>query len=597
MGRSSGEFEVLGDEMTRRILSLSLLACSILFGCTHPASSTEGAAGNISQPIPGDWAVVRFETEADTLNPYTKATDTADRVMVGPNNSNVYESLLYTDAKDFKTIQPRLAISRPEISEDHLTYTFNIRDGVKWHDGTPLTAEDVVFSFKALMNPFTDSAPVRSYLGDLTNVELVEGRKVRMTMRKPYFMNEVVLGEFVYITPKHIFDPQGMLDGFKFPDIISAQNKTNPKLKEFGEAFNKHPNNRAPIGTGPFKFEKWDAGKEIVIARNDGYWGEKAHLSKVVYRIITDNTAALTALKSGEIDFNPRLTPIQYAQQTSGPGFDQQLVKATFTSPIYYYIGWNEERPFFKDKRVRQALTMLVDRDQIIQSIAFGLGKPIASSFFSGSPDLDTDIKPLPYDPKRAGELLDEAGWIDHDGDGVRDKDGKPFRFELQGSSSSSLTKQLIPILKESFKKAGIDTTEKQIEFTVFTNNMRDHKFDAAMTAWGGDLLFDPYQIWHSNSIANRGTNFVSFRNAQSDQLIEQARVEFDPAKRKELYRKWQELIHDEQPYTFLYYYVQPAAYQKRFQNVHFLPIRPGYDLTQWFVPKSMQKYDGASVP
>lgn len=581
--------------MTRRVLSLSLLACSILFGCNRPGSSTQGAPANVSQPAPGDWAVVRFETEADSLNPFTNATDTAGRVIGGPNNSNVYESLLYTDPKDFKTIQPRLAVSRPEISEDHLTYTFTIRDGVKWHDGMPFTAEDAVFSFKALMNPFVDSAAVRSYLGDLTNVELVEGRKVRMTMRKPYFMNEVVIGEFVFIIPKHVFDPQGILDGFKFPDIISPQNKTNPRLKEFGEAFNKHPNNRAPIGTGPFKFEKWDAGKEIVIARNDGYWGEKTHLSKVIYRIITDNTAALTALKAGEIDFNPRLTPIQYAQQTGG-AFDQQFVKATYSIPLYYYVAWNEERPYFKDKRVRQALTMLVDRDQIIQSIAFGLGKPAASAFYFDSPDLNTNIKPLPYDPKRAAELLDEAGWTDHDGDGIRDKDGKPFRFELLGSSSSSLTAQLIPVLKESFKKAGIDMIERRIEFTVFTNNMRDHKFDATLSGWGGDLTLDPYQIWHSNSIANRGSNFISFRNAQSDQLIERARVEFDPEKRKELYWKWQELIHDEQPYTFLYYYVQPSAYQKRFQNVHFMPVRPGYDLTEWFVPKSMQKYTGASV-
>lgn len=107
----------------------------------------------------------------------------------------------------------------------------------------------------------------------------------------------------------------------------------------------------------------------------------------------------------------------------------------------------------------------------------------------------------------------------------------------------------------------------------------------------------DPYQIWHSSSIANRGANFVSFRNAESDQLIEQARVEFDEAKRKQIYFKWQELISDQQPYTFLLYSVQPVAYQKRFQDVHFVPVQPGYDLTQWFVPKSMQKYTGTNVP
>jgi len=583
--------------MMRRVFTLALLSLSFLSSCTKPGASGETAATNVSEPVPGDSAIVRFETDADTLNPYTWATAPAGRVMGGPNNSNVFESLLYSDPNDYTKIQGRLAVSRPEISEDHLTYTFTIRDGVKWHDGTPFTAEDVLFSFKALMNPFADSGFVRSSLADLADVELVGDHKVRMTMRKPYFLNEIVLGEIVLIVSRHVFDPQGILDSFKFTDIISPQNKSNRKLKEFGEQFNKHPNNRAPVGTGPFKFEKWDAGKQIVLVRNDDYWGQKPYLSQVVYRIITDDTAALTALKAGEVDFNPRVSPIQYAQQTSGPAFDQQFVKDTIIAPNYYYVAWNEQRPFFKDKRVRQALTMLVDRDQIIETIRFGLGKPIASPFVLGSPQLDTDIKPLPYDPKRAGELLDQAGWVDHDGDGIRDRNGIPFRFELLGSSSSTLTGQLIPVLKDAFQKAGIATTEKRIEFTVFTNTMRDHKFDAAITAWSGDLIMDPYQIWHSSSIANRGSNFVSFRNAESDQLIEQARVEFDEAKRKQIYFKWQELIHDQQPYTFLMYSVQPVAYRKRFQNAHFLPVQPGYDLTQWFVPKSMQKYTGTNVP
>jgi peptide/nickel transport system substrate-binding protein len=583
--------------MMRRVLILALLSLSFLSSCRKPGATGENAAPNVSQPVPGDTAIVRFETDADTLNPYTRGTAPADRVMGGPNNSNVFESLLYTDPNDYTKVQGRLAVSRPEISEDHLTYTFTIRDGVKWHDGTPFTAEDVLFSFKALMNPFADSAGIRSYLGDLKNVEVAGDHKVRMTMRKPYFLNEIVLGEFVLIVSRHVFDPQGILDSFKFSDIISPKNKSNAKLKEFGEQFNKDPNNRAPVGTGPFKFEKWDAGKEIVIDRNDDYWGQKPYLSKVVYRIITDNTAALTALKAGEVDFNPRVTPVQYAQQTSGESFDQQFVKDTITLPNYYYIAWNEERPFFKDKRVRQALTMLVDREQIIKTIYFGLGKPIASPFVLGSPQLDTDIKPLPYDPKRAGELLDQAGWVDHDGDGIRDKDGIPFRFELLGSSSSTPTGQLIPVLKEAFQKVGIATTEKRIEFTVFTNSLRDHKFDAAITGWSGDLIMDPYQIWHSSSIANRGSNFVNFRNAESDQLIEQARVEFDEDKRKQIYFKWQELIHDQQPYTFLLYSVQAVAYGNRLKNVHFLPVQPGYDLTQWFVPKSMQKYTGTNAP
>ncbi len=577
--------------MKRPTVSLLILILMVMLGCSRPDKAATAGGAVEGPPANGDWIIVRFEAEPETLNPVVSTTAVSTYIVGGANNSNIYESLLQTDSSDWSKLLGRLAESRPEVSDDHLTYTFTLRDGVKWHDGKPFTAEDVVFTFKSVVSPSVDSAPLRSYLTDLKSVEQVDSRKVRFTVSKPYFMNEIVLGQFIDIVPKHVFDPQGLLDGLQFADIVGPQGRTNTKLKQFGEQFNKHANNRSPIGTGPYRFEKWDTGKEVVLVRSEDYWGKKGFVDRIVYRFILDNTAALTALKSGEVDVYPRMLPIQYAQQTSGAAFEQQFTKGTYTIPQYYYLGWNEERPFFKDKRVRQALTMLVDRDQIIQTLRFGLAKIAASSFYLGSDVLSKTIKPFPYDPKRAAELLDEAGWTDHDGDGVRDKDGVPFRFELLGASSSTFTEQLMPILKESFRKAGIETTERRIEFTVFVDSMRDHRFDASLSAWAGDLVNDPYQLWHSSSIANRGSNYISFRNAESDRLIEQARTEFDPETRKQLYLKWQELIHEEQPYTFLFYPEEPIAYQRRFQSVRFLPVRPGYDLQEWFVPKVSQKY------
>ena len=582
--------------MTRRIAVLFLISASLLLGCSRPDRPTGAGSGAAARPTSGDWIINRIDTEPESLNPLISTTTNAQYIQGGANNSHVYESMLQWEPADWVTPRPLLAESRPEVSADHLTYTFTIRDGVTWHDGQPFTAADVLFTFKAAVTPSVDDAPIRSYLTDLLNVELLDGRKLRFTVRKPYFMNEIVLGQFMLIMPKHVFDPQGLLDGVKFPNIVSADGKNNPKLKQFGEQFNKHPNNRAPIGTGPYKFDRWDTGKEILLARNDQYWGKKGYLDKIVYRIISDGTAALTALKAGEVDMNPRLLPIQYAQQTSGAAFENQFAKSPYTIPTYYLLAWNEERPFFKDKRVRQALTMLVDRQQIIETLRFGLAKIATSHFNPGTTDHNTGIQALPYDPKRAAELLDEAGWVDHNEDGIRDKDGVPFRFEMLGSSSSTFTGQLLPILKEEFRKAGIDMTERRIEFTVFIASMRDHRFDAGASAWSADLVQDPYQIWHSNSIANRGSNYISFRNAESDRMLEQARTEFDHEKRKQIYWKWQELIHEEQPYTFLFYPQEAAAYHKRFQNVSWLPARPGYDLNIWFVPKVAQRYTATNA-
>ncbi|HYR41522.1 MAG TPA: peptide-binding protein, partial [Terriglobia bacterium] len=575
---------------TRRIFVLSLLSFALVCGCGRPERTAETGGADAGQPAQGDWVILRYESEPDSLNPLLSRGAYSDYAMIGINNSQIYELLMRYNTKDFSFSDPVLAEAPPQISPDHLTYSFKIRDGVKWHDGKPFTAEDVLFTFKAGMCPLVDSANRRSYFTDLKDVRL-EDRTIRFVVGKPNAFNAVFLANTFGIIPKHIFDPDGLLDGFSYADIIGPKGKSDPKIMKFADDFNKHPNNRSPIGTGPYKFEKWDGGHELSLIRNDDYWGKKAYLDKIVIRIIPDFPAALTALKAGDVDFIPRLLPIQYAQQTSGAAFDQQFAKAKYSIPTYSFIMWNEERPFFKDKRVRQALTMLINRQQFIDTVLFGLGRIGVSHFNPSAKDFDPHLKPWPYDPKRAAELLDEAGWIDHDGDGIRDKDGVKFKFEFLASSSNAYLPQLLPVLKEEFRKAGIEMTERTVEFNVMTGAVQEHRFDASALSWSADLIADPYQVFHSSAALNKGSNFISFKNAESDRLIEKARLEFDDEKRKQIYWQWQELIHEEQPYTFLFYREEPAAYSKRFRNVQWLPLRPGYDLNSWFVPSSEQKY------
>jgi peptide/nickel transport system substrate-binding protein len=576
--------------MKRRVRFLPMILISLTFACSTPDRTNEKFTADAGQPVKGDWAIVRFEAEPENLNPVTSTSNVAHSALWGAMNSQVYELLLGYNTKDWDVTEPLLAEGPPTVSDDHLTYTITIRDGVKWHDGRPFTADDVLFSYKATACPQSDAAGIRSYLTDLADIE-VEGRTLRFIMSKANVYNERnVVTNIMPIMPRHIFDEKGLLDGFTYKDIIGSKGKSDPKIKEFGNHFNSHPANRAPIGTGPYKFEKWDSGREIVLSRFEDYWGKKPYLDKIVYRIITDATAALAALKAGEIDLQPRLLPAQYKQQTSGPGFDEQFAKATYSIPARYQIIWNNERPFFRDKQVRQAMTMLVDRQKIIDTIRLGLGQVAVSAFFPQTKEFNSNLKALPFDPKRAAELLDQAGWKDHNGDGIRDKDGVKFKFEFLSSSSSTVLKQISSVLLEELRKAGIEMTERAVEFGLMQQTLKDHRFDASGLGFASDLVQDPFESWHSSSTAG-GTNYQGFKNAESDRLLEQARLEFDNEKRQEIYWRWQELIHEEQPVTFLYYQVEPAAYSKRFQNAQWLPLRPGYDLTAWWVPKDRQKY------
>ena len=581
--------------MMRRRLAYSLLCFVLLCACSRPGKTTEAGGVDAGPPVDGDWAIVRFESEPDNLNPLITQLAVARMAINGVNNSQIYEFLMGYNTRDWELTEPLLAEAPPSVSDDHLTYTFSIRDGVKWHDGKPFTADDVLFTFKAVACPMTDTAWARSYLTEIGDIQM-EGRTIRFLMNKPNAYNVLNIANLLDIVPKHVFDPEGLLDGFSYKDLTNPKVKSDPKIKKFADQFNAHPAGRAPVGTGPYKFEKWESGREISLVRNDNYWGKKPHLNKIVYRVINDYAAALTALKAGEIDLQPRLQPIQFTEQTSTAVFDQQFTKLKYSLPQFGALLWNNDAPFFKDRRVRQAMTMLVDRQKIIDNVRMGFGTILASPIDFRAKDFNPNIKPLPYDPKRAEELLDEAGWKDHDGDGIRDKDGIKFSFEFLGSTGSPVYKQLSPILAEALRKAGIEMKERIVDFAVMVQTLRDHRFDAATLNFShGDLTdADLYQGWHSSQTEG-GSNFFNFKNAEADRLLEQARLEFDAEKRKQLYWRWQEIIHDEQPVTFLYSFQEPAAHSKRFRNVQWLPLRPGYDLTSWWVPRNLQKYNGTT--
>jgi len=503
-------------------------------------------------PVTGDWLVRHIGAEPATLNPVT-ATDVYESTI----NGYIYESLLERDNRTLDLV-PLLADSY-EVSPDRLSYLFTLRDGVKWQDGKSLTSADVVFTFRKVKDESVDAPHLRSYYRSLQEVVALDARRVRFTFSEPYFKSLEMIGG-MSIIPQHIFSK--------------------------GD-FNTHPAGRAPVGSGPYRFVRWETGKEIVLERNDQYWGEIPYLDRIVFKIITDETVALQVLKRGEMDLMA-LTPVQWVKQTESRKFKRTFNKHKYYLPGYSFIGWNSRRSVFSDPKVRRAMTMLLDRESILKNLRYGFGRVVSGNFFYESPDYDRTIEPWPYDPAQAVQLLDKAGWVDSDGDGVRDKNGVPFRFEFTMTSGSQFADQVSTILKEELSKVGIEMSIRPLEWALFTRMLDDRNFDAVIMGWSLPVEADPYQVWHSSQ-TGKGSNFVGFSNREADLIIEEARVTFEKEKRIQLYRRFHRIMHDQQPYTFLFMNESLVAVDRRFENVNVYPL--GFDTSEWWVPASDQRY------
>jgi len=577
-----------------------VLSLFLLMGCRGgETADTENrsappivAKQEATTPVTGDWLVTHILSDPEQLNPLTSNDAGASEIL-----SFIFQSLLTRDPRTLE-LKPLLAQSRPIVSQDKRAYTFKIRRDVHFQDGRPLTGEDVLFSVKAIKCPLVNAPFLQVYFNSIIDAEMIDEYSIRFVTKEPYFLNESVLGENVLILPRHYYDPENLLKDVTLRDLLRDPSKLPDKVKKFADNFNKNYS-RNPVGSGPYKFEDWKTGREVDILRDPNYWGnskpgiDQVFLDRIKYRIINNMDAALVTLKSGSLD-TMDLTPIQHTRGTNSERFKREFQKLEYFAPSYSYIGWNNENPIFMDKRVRQAMTYLTNRRQMVKTLLFGLGEVVNGPIFFFRPEYDKTLHDYPYNPDKALTILREAGWKDTDGDGILDKiiNGKrtPFRFEFKVPSGSSTGKSIILVLQEELKKHGILATVRELDWTIFLDDVKNHKFDAVIMAWAMQASEpDEYQVWHSSQAANKGSDHISYKNARVDRILEDYRREFDPKKRVELYREFQEILNDEQPYTFLFARKSVSAVQRRFHGVEVYPagLRP----QEWWVPRSAQKY------
>ena len=480
-----------------RVLFGIILILIFAFGCSQKKAKEEGEkergktiSASAGEPAYGDTIIEGSIGDASNLIPHISSDSASHEIA-----ALVYNGLVRYN-KDL-VIEGVLADSWG-ISEDGLTITFHLRKDVKWHDGVPFTADDVMFTYKTMIDPKTPTA----YSGDFLLVkkaEVVDKHTFRVTYNKPFA--PALISWSIGILPSH---------------LLAGKDITKSSLA------------RSPIGTGPYKFKEWKTGEKIVLESNRDYFEGRPYIDKYAYRIIPDSATMFLELKAGGIDWMG-LTPLQYKRQTDDSKIKKNFNKFKYLSFSYTYLGFNLLDQKFKDKRIREAISYAIDKQELIDGVLMGLGVVADGPY---KPDMwaySQNVKKYPYNPEKARELLKEF--------------------------------------------------------------VHTKKFEVLILGWNIPQDPDLYDVWYSSKTGPDELNHISFKNAEVDRLLIKARETFSQEERKNYYFKIQEILAEEQPYVFLYIPEALPIIHSRFRGIKPAPAGITYNFIKWYVPRFDQKY------
>ncbi len=487
---------------------------------------------------------------------------------------------------------PMLA-ERMEITDDYREYTIYLRKGVYWHKPAvdwsdsgiqwlkgehEFTARDVIFTLDIIMNPQVEAAHQRNYFKDLESYRALDDYTVVLKWKKKtYNAISATLG----------LEP--------IPEFLYAYDDDGTRLSRevLGLKFNEHWFNQKTIGTGPYQFVSYESGVSVELRRNESYWGVKPAIKKITWLCYSDDQQNLLKLKSGEQDMG-RLTPMQYKEdiknaKESSPFKNGRIQYEHRYRFGYYYLGWNISKPIFKDARTRRAMTHACNREGILKNVFENLGSLVTGNAYLESPYYDRSITPYPFDLEKSQSLLKEVGWVDIDNDGVLEKDFdgeiKEFEFNLLCYGNSNEWKTLATIYKEDLLKIGIRMNIQTVEWSAMQKKMDDKEFDCYTGGWGLGWSYDPYQLFHSSQAdVPKGSNRVGFKHGEGDRIIEDLRVTFELDKRIELAHQYHKILHEEQPYSFLFSQKRTWVWWDYVKNVQFRKLRPLGSSLPWYV-------------
>lgn len=554
--------------MSRRFAAL--LALLLLgFAChrerKQPETATATATDTViddSKPQDGGTLIRRLETDIVTVNPIIQST-ISDRYIA----DYLFTPLVYLD-EDLQPI-PGLADSW-DVSDGGKLYHFELNEKATFSDGTPVRASDVLFTLQKIVDPKSEALQIVGafeYL-DLSRTKVIDDHTIDIAFRQPLAAQLLRFND-VFVLPEHVYAKGNFRQDY----------------------------NSTAVGSGPYRLVKREPGKEVIVERREDYWGQKPPLKTVVLKYIVDHSTAWAALKRGDID-ETRVTSDIFLRERNNPDLTKIIDFKRFYTLSYNFVAWNTRSPHLNDKRVRHALAMCIPIDSVIQDLYHGTARAMTGPFTPDDFAYNPTVPVIRYDLEGAKRLITSAGWLDSDGDGIRDKNGKPLKIEMIIFTGSATTTQFAQMLQAEAKKAGVDIELDQLDSSIGIQRILAGNYEAAYLGFDLDNDPDPFNILHTSQFPPRGQNFAYYSNPEADRLIEQARVEMDKSKRKDLYWRLHEIVADEQPYTWT---VQVSSKWGVSRRVRGVEVSRGYGLFRfypgllaWWIPRDQRVHDHA---
>ena len=543
-----------------RFFSLLLLCLACRERPLPPVSTA--AAVDDTRPQDGGTIVRRLEADIATLNPLLISSSYEHYV-----NFFLFEGLLQYDAS--LDVIPALA-QKWEVSPDGKEYTFHLNPAAMFSDRTPVRAADVLFTLRKVADPASEAVQLASQFEqlDLGRTRVVDDRTIIVAFKEALAPQ---LGWFtaLRIVPEHIY----------------------ASSKDFKTAFESNV-----VGSGPYRLVRRVPGQEVVLERRPDYWGKiRPHLQTIVFKVISDDATAWNAVKRGDVD-ESQIKADVWSRESTRPELTRYIDFRRFYTLNYNYIPWNERDPLFADKRVRRALAQCINLESIVKNLYNGTARVMNGPFTPDQWAYNPEVPVIQYNPQEAKRTLNSLGWLDTDGDGVLDKNRKPFRFDLLMPAGSAISGQLAQLIQSELKNIGIDMKIVSLDGNAFMERVLGGKYQAATLSWELDPDPDPYTLFHSSQAPPHGYNFVFYASPEADKLMDAGHRELDHGKRVALYRQLHAVLAQDQPYTWTVQVSVKWALNKRLRNVKeskgwgFFNFAPGP--LDWWIPANMRTHD-----